>query len=260
MTVEDSRSIQPKFAAPSVAPPVVHTKPDAPAAPQAIANRDYPGSTPSQNPAPSTHAASAARVATSGNDAGAPAFALPQSTAPATPAFIHAVGFDSSQSSTNTPPGVDVPVRLAAATPGDPSAEFTQLALHVAAKSAGGDSHFLVRLDPPELGRVEVNLNVDSQGNAHAALSAEEPKTLDLLQRDAPALERALKDAGLDLASGLSFSLKNGGGSGQRSADDSPRTRALRIDAAGDVNASAAPATLFQRNWGAANTRLDITV
>ena len=82
------------------------------------------------------------------------------------------------------------------------------LALHIAARSARGDSRFTIRLDPPELGRIEVNLSVTSHGHAQAVLAVEKPQTLDLLLRDAPALERALKDAGLELGSNLSFSLK----------------------------------------------------
>ena len=76
------------------------------------------------------------------------------------------------------------------------------------------------------LGRVEVRLTVDDSGRAQAALTVEKPQTLDLLQKDAPQLQRALKDAGLDLSqSGLNFSLKgqqqqsgNGGNAQAQSA------------------------------------------
>src|SRR5690606_19533254 len=46
-------------------------------------------------------------------------------------------------------------------------------------------------------------------GNLHARLTVERSETLDLLQRDARALERALSQAGLDGAkTSLEFSLK----------------------------------------------------
>jgi flagellar hook-length control protein FliK len=93
--------------------------------------------------------------------------------------------------------------------PEDASPNLAALAVTIAAKSAGGAKHFDIRLDPPELGRVDVRLSVDATGRAQAALTIEKPQTLELLQKDSPQLERALKDAGLDLSqSGLNFSLK----------------------------------------------------
>jgi flagellar hook-length control protein FliK len=165
------------------------------------------------------------------------------------------------------PNAADVPVRFELTTlAGLPSAasDMDGLALRIAAKSAGGESQFTVRLDPPELGRIEVTLNVNSQGAAHASLSADKPHTLELLQRDAPALERALKDAGLDLAGGLSFSLKSDGQPGDwRNAQAQNQGNPVRIDAvdSANSNAMAVPAAAFIANgWSAGNARLDITV
>ena len=98
---------------------------------------------------------------------------------------------------------MDAPVHIAV-TPGVPS-DWQALAVRIASRSEDGASQFTIRLDPPTLGRIDVRLHVDAQGAAQAQLSADRPQTLQLLQRDAPALERALKDAGLDLGSGLSF-------------------------------------------------------
>lgn len=75
-----------------------------------------------------------------------------------------------------------------------------------------GDSQFRIRLDPPELGRVDVRLDVASDGAVRAQVVADNRDALDLLQRDARVLERALGDAGLKLDSGsLNFSLKQHG-------------------------------------------------
>jgi flagellar hook-length control protein FliK len=176
--------------------------------------------------------------------------------APILAATLHAAPLGASAAASS---GGDTPISLGFAGPG--AANFDDLALRVAAKSAAGDSHFLVRLDPPELGRIDVNLNVDSQGAAHADVSASEPKTLDLLQRDAPALERALRDAGVALSGGMSFSLK-GGGSGQgRNFAPSSRARGLRI---GAINATGATsliaASAIAHTVGGLRARLDITV
>jgi flagellar hook-length control protein FliK len=171
----------------------------------------------------------------------------------------------------NAPPApalrsdADVPVRLSFAAPNaanDPS--FDALALKIAARSADGDNNFSIRLDPPELGRIEVNLNVRSDGHARAELSADKPQTLELLQRDASSLERALKDAGINLAGGLAFSLKGDGKSqAWRDMQNGARGRALQIAAvdAANANADAAVAAALVRNpYGLSTARLDIRV
>jgi chemotaxis protein MotD len=98
------------------------------------------------------------------------------------------------------------------------------LAVSVAARSLSGARQFDIRLDPPELGHVEVRLSIDAAGKTSAHLSADQPQTLDLLQKDAGSLTRALRDAGLDVSqNSLNFSLRQQGGhgagdSGSRSA------------------------------------------
>jgi flagellar hook-length control protein FliK len=158
-----------------------------------------------------------------------------------------------------------VPMSLALSAAGvvPDQASVDALALRIAAKSADGESQFQIRLDPPSLGRIEIHLNVDSQGNAQAQLSADRPQTLDALQRDSGALERALKDAGLDLPGGLSFSLKGDGKSAAwRDSQNSGRGRAKQIDAIDAANSTAAILGLTSTGqaWGAASIRLDIRV
>lgn len=90
-----------------------------------------------------------------------------------------------------------------------PQPDIPALAVQIAAKSQSGIKQFDIRLDPPELGRVEVRLSIDDTGKTCAHLSADQPQTLDLLQKDAPTLTRALRDAGLELSQGgLNFSLR----------------------------------------------------
>ncbi|MEN0653728.1 MULTISPECIES: flagellar hook-length control protein FliK [Hyphobacterium] len=87
------------------------------------------------------------------------------------------------------------------------------LAAHIVRNFHQGQRQFEIRMDPPELGRVEVKLHVNSNDNrVHAVLSAERPETLADLQRSARELERALAEAGLDLSdNGLQFELSQGG-------------------------------------------------
>lgn len=136
---------------------------------------------------------------------------------------------------------------------------FDKLGVTIAAKSIEGLHQFEIRLDPAELGRVDVKLTVDSSGQAQANLVVDNPKTLELLQRDASSLNRALTDAGLNLSgSGLSFSLREqqqqqtGGGS-QKS-----RGRGLSVNAAASANIPASRSA--SGSYAPDSVRLDIRV
>ena len=70
-----------------------------------------------------------------------------------------------------------------------------------------GIDRMVIQLDPADLGRVEIKMDVQD-GRAHVLVTAEKTDTLDLLQRDARSLERALAEAGLDAdTSGMEFQL-----------------------------------------------------
>ncbi len=93
-----------------------------------------------------------------------------------------------------------------------------QVAVQITRAVQNGTDRFTVELKPGALGRVTVNLEVGYDNRVIAVLSAERADTLDLLQRDSRALERALQDAGLSTDSGsLSFSLE-----GENGDDDEP--------------------------------------
>ena len=92
-----------------------------------------------------------------------------------------------------------------------------QLAFEVVRQVHAGNTRFQLRLDPPELGRIDVRLDIDKVGQVHARLMVEKSETLDLMQRDQRALERALQQAGLDgTKTNLEFSLKQNPFSGQQ--------------------------------------------
>jgi chemotaxis protein MotD len=85
----------------------------------------------------------------------------------------------------------------------------TALAIEIISRMREGLRRFDIRLDPPELGRIDVRLEVDRHGQASTKLTVERPETLDLLQREARGLERALQQAGLKTENGgLEFSLR----------------------------------------------------
>jgi flagellar hook-length control protein FliK len=83
------------------------------------------------------------------------------------------------------------------------------LAVEIATQSHAGKNHFEIRLDPPELGRIDVRLHIDRDGNISTRMIADRSDTLDLLKRDAQGLERALQQAGLKTSdNALQFSLR----------------------------------------------------
>jgi flagellar hook-length control protein FliK len=84
-----------------------------------------------------------------------------------------------------------------------------QIAFEIARHVQQGLSRFEIRLDPPELGRIDVKMDLDTGGALNARLTVERSETLDLLQRDQRQLERALQQAGVDTnKTSLEFSLK----------------------------------------------------
>ncbi len=84
------------------------------------------------------------------------------------------------------------------------------LPIAIAARAQAGSNQFDIRLDPPELGRIDVRLNVDCNGQVTSHVTVDRPETLTLLQSQQPQLERALEQAGLKTAdNGLQFSLRD---------------------------------------------------
>jgi len=138
--------------------------------------------------------------------------------------------------------------------------DVTALAVQIAAKFDDGNKQFDIRLDPKELGRVDVKLTIDDQGRAQAHLAVEKPQTLDMLQNDRGNLERALKDSGVDLSqNGLNFSLK---GQDRQQGDNTPsfrgRSRNLAVTAA--IESTSAATAASTNSFAAGNARLDIRV
>jgi flagellar hook-length control protein FliK len=123
------------------------------------------------------------------------------------------------------------------------AANLQGLAVEIAARSQSGSKQFDIRLDPPELGRVDVRLSIDATGKAQAHLTADQPQTLDLLQKDAPALTRALREAGLDVnQDGLNFSLRQQQQQTGQDQAQSQSHRTLRAGFTGATNNETAPA------------------
>jgi flagellar hook-length control protein FliK len=182
--------------------------PDPNARPTAAANTrpgTAAGQTSARESAPQPHHAASDASSNSSADktdpTGDPGLAGPAGagTAMAATSTSHAAATPSTPSGTAVaPPPSNAPVPLAG------------IPLAIAGRAQAGERHFDIRLDPPELGRIEVRMKVDRDGRITSHLIADRHDTLDLLRRDGAGLERALQDAGLKTAGdGLQFSLRD---------------------------------------------------
>lgn len=87
-----------------------------------------------------------------------------------------------------------------------------QIAVQIAHAVHEGNDRLVVQLRPQSLGRIRIELEVAPDNRVTAVIGVERQETLDLLQRDARGLERALNDAGLKADAGsLSFNLRGDG-------------------------------------------------
>ncbi|WP_119167987.1 flagellar hook-length control protein FliK [Algihabitans albus] len=101
-----------------------------------------------------------------------------------------------------------------------PQPAVDQVSVRIQKAAAAGEDRIQIKLNPAELGRVDVKLEFQTDGGVRAVVSVERPETFDLLQRDARSLERALQDAGFKPGqTNLSFEMQTGG-QGQSFADD----------------------------------------
>ena len=110
----------------------------------------------------------------------------------------------------------------------------------------GRAQRFEVRLDPVELGRVDVRIEVGADKKVPAVLAAHDSAALTDLMRGQRSLERALADAGIDLADGgIKFELSN-----------DPGRNAHSNQGNGDADSNASAANVW-RGFSATNVAVD---
>ena len=154
-------------------------------------------------------------------------------------------------------------LRLAAltGTNGQAQLPIAQLAAQIAAQARAGANRFSIRLDPPELGKIDIRLDVSHDGSVASRLSVERPETLDMLLRDAKSLERALNDAGLKTDEGsLRFSLKGEGFGQSQQQNMQQQGRRRDADQLAAIEAMNEGAALADVRRYLATTALDIVV
>jgi len=134
-----------------------------------------------------------------------------------------------------------------------------QLAFEIVRQVSEGNTRFQIRLDPPELGRIDVKLDIDAGGRINARLTVEKAETLDLMQRDQRALERALQQAGLDgNKTNLEFSLRqNPFGGGQQGRNGEERLPLFAEETSGAAEDEAPPlVNLYRGNLSASGVNI----
>jgi chemotaxis protein MotD len=134
------------------------------------------------------------------------------------------------------------------------------LAVDIALKAAAGNSRFEIRLDPAELGRIDVRLDVDKHGQVTSHLTVERPATLDMLRRDATQLQQALENAGLKTGDGgLQFSLRDQSFAGRDDNGQSGRN-AQRLIISEDTTVPAQVAGMSYGRALGSSTGVDIRI
>ncbi|WP_366526259.1 flagellar hook-length control protein FliK [Bradyrhizobium sp.] len=228
------------------------------AKPDAAANATFnPAQTPQANPA--THPQTAKPAVETGAETSKAAASDRSATVQTTPsAHDHAAAAQapagSVDASTQAASALQVPLTTTTSTAGASTATLTVTAattsapvplsglpVEIAASARSGKTRFEISLDPVELGRIDVRISVDRNGQVTSHLTVERPETLSMLRQDAPQLQRALDDAGLKTGDGgLSFSLRDQSSSGQNGNGSDTGGNARRLIISDDETLPAA--------------------
>ncbi|MDA9498016.1 flagellar hook-length control protein FliK [Bradyrhizobium sp. CCBAU 11357] len=174
----------------------------------------------------------------------APAHAGPQATiAPTDTSAQAASAVQAPLTNTTSAATASTATLTATAATHNAAVPVSGIPIEIAAAIRAGKSRFDISLDPAELGRIDVRINVDRAGNVTSHLTVEKPETLQMLRQDAPQLQRALDDAGFKTGSnGLSFSLRDQNSSGQHSGQNNDNGgNARRLIVSEDDSVPAAP-------------------
>ncbi len=147
------------------------------------------------------------------------------------------------------------------------TATLGNLPVSIGSRALKGAREFTIHLDPAELGKVEVRLEINDNGEVKANLTVDRVETLQLLQRDSKTLERALEQAGFKPSDdALQFSLRQDSGQRNMAQDQSWSQNSksglrdssrLTEDLAGTRDVTAAAMAIYARR---ANAALDIHI
>jgi flagellar hook-length control protein FliK len=112
-----------------------------------------------------------------------------------------------------------------------------EMGIQIARRVANGGDELVIRLDPAELGRINIRMSVNEQGQLRATVTADLPSVVEAIRSDIPELSRALEQAGVR-TDNQSFRFDkgaNGESAGQWQQPYKQQNAATRNDAAGDL-------------------------
>ncbi len=219
---------------------------------------------PDAAPAPTADAAKAAALAAVSDnlpqDADAAAdsdAAILTAASPREPVVAPATSEHSIRATTQ----VEATAQHSARTAALPVAE--QLAVRITKAVTDGVDRINVKLNPADLGQIEIRMEIGPDGKFNAVFAADRPQTVELLQRDARELARSLQEAGLRTDTGsLSFNLRGQQNQGQSNGSPLAAHQHGGSDShGGDMPADVMPmpAAIYS-STNAANGRVDIRV
>lgn len=128
---------------------------------------------------------------------------------------------------------------------GHPVIQTIAMKIEKAAKAESKEQILSIQLDPPELGRVQIQLTYEKGEPMKVHLLAEKQDTFNLLQRDSHALKDALAQTGIQMdGSSLSFDMASGdqnfdqmlGQFNQGSTDKSGKNFSLNADSGAEIS------------------------
>jgi flagellar hook-length control protein FliK len=151
----------------------------------------------------------------------------PAAAAPATqnqnPTAIQIAGLDALKSPSNVAAQSNAARSMPANMVRTPA---ENIAVQITKNVGSGINKFEIKLHPQELGRVDVKLQIGHDGRIQAVMAVERVETLQMLQKDAGLLERALQDAGLNAdSSSMEFTLKDQGNGAKAQDENQAGTR-----------------------------------
>lgn len=116
----------------------------------------------------------------------------------------------------------------------------TDVGIEVVRQIGAHRSEFSIRLDPPDLGRIDVRIEFH-RGEVRAVVTTDNPQTHDLLRRDADGLARMLEMSGFRAdSSAFRFDLRQDGGQSRSFAQ---AEQAKSSDAGAEATAELVPGT-----------------
>ena len=134
-----------------------------------------------------------------------------------------------------------------------------QVSVKISKVLQAGQDRITIRLNPAELGRVEVKMELTYDGRTTAVVTADNRDTLEMLRRDSSDLQRALQEGGLQLRdSDLSFNLR--GEQHQTAEGDDGKGTSDSVDE-GELNADGddqEPEIIIAHEGLLINGRLDV--